>query len=253
MTCGELTLGSWSPELLPTLVVREAYGTRARYRLDGRLLSLSRDGHLHGVDRHRPGGRWCRRGRTRDRWANFWVMLIGVGCLLMLGGLLFCTTMPIGCQCSAARGAGAVPHVGFAGCGGAGGLRRRTVGRPGAVSLKNGLIVAAILVAVSIPIMIYIYAVVWTRPKEWTEAYHLVRYRWLGRELAIAAARTAILAFRPGWSHGAPRRQSTRPAVRGGPRILPLLVLADLLAHTASTFRRLIPAFGRCRRHRPGD
>ena len=26
----ELTYGSWSPELLPTLVVREAYGTRAR-------------------------------------------------------------------------------------------------------------------------------------------------------------------------------------------------------------------------------
>ena len=44
----------------------------------------------------------------------------------------------------------------------------------------------AILVAVSIPIMIYIYAVVWTRPKEWTEAYHLARYRWLGRELIVA-------------------------------------------------------------------
>ena len=26
----DLTYGSWSPELLPTLVVREAYGTRAR-------------------------------------------------------------------------------------------------------------------------------------------------------------------------------------------------------------------------------
>ncbi len=30
LTRGELTFGSWSPELLPTLVVREAYGTRAR-------------------------------------------------------------------------------------------------------------------------------------------------------------------------------------------------------------------------------
>ena len=30
LTYEELTYASWSPELLPTLVVREAYGTRAR-------------------------------------------------------------------------------------------------------------------------------------------------------------------------------------------------------------------------------
>ena len=30
LTWEELTYGSWHPELLPTLVVREAYGTRAR-------------------------------------------------------------------------------------------------------------------------------------------------------------------------------------------------------------------------------
>ena len=30
LTWDELTYGSWPPELLPTLVVREAYGTRAR-------------------------------------------------------------------------------------------------------------------------------------------------------------------------------------------------------------------------------
>ena len=30
LTWDELTYGSWSPELLPTLLVREAYGTHAR-------------------------------------------------------------------------------------------------------------------------------------------------------------------------------------------------------------------------------
>ena len=52
---------------------------------------------------------------------------------------------------------------------------------------------AGILVAVSIPIMIYIYAPVWTQPKQWTEPYHLARYRWLGRELMFGIARTAFL------------------------------------------------------------
>ena len=38
----DLTYASWHPELLPTMVVREAYGTRARaHGLDERLLSLS--------------------------------------------------------------------------------------------------------------------------------------------------------------------------------------------------------------------
>ena len=42
LTWAELTYGSWSPELLPTLLVREAYGTRARDTdwMDG-ILSLS--------------------------------------------------------------------------------------------------------------------------------------------------------------------------------------------------------------------
>ncbi len=62
LSYGDLTYASWHPELLPTLVIREAYGTRARrHRLDGRLLPLPRDEHLHGSDRDRAGGR-------RRRW-----------------------------------------------------------------------------------------------------------------------------------------------------------------------------------------
>ena len=61
LTWDDLIFGSWHPELLPTLVVREAYGTRARDTdwMDG-YLSLSRDERLPGPDRHGPGGR---RGR----------------------------------------------------------------------------------------------------------------------------------------------------------------------------------------------
>ena len=109
-------------------------------------------------------------------------------------------------------------------------------------SLKNGLVVAAILVAVSIPIMIYIYAVVWTRPKEWDEAYHLARYRWLGRELIVATARTAILAISACLVTCAaaavhPARRARRAA------ILPILVLADLLTAHCFDFPTVDPSF----------
>ncbi len=59
----DLTYGSWGPELLPTLVMREAYGTRAQHRLDRRVLPLPRDELLHGLDRHRTGVRRRRRSR----------------------------------------------------------------------------------------------------------------------------------------------------------------------------------------------
>ncbi len=82
----ELIFGSWHPELLPTLVVREAYGTRARDTdwLDGfypyhemntymGLIAMA----LAVVGAGGPA--------RRDRWANFWVILIGLAAILMLG------------------------------------------------------------------------------------------------------------------------------------------------------------------------
>ena len=49
--------------------------------------------------------------------------------------------------------------------------------RPGAVSLRGGLILAGLLVAVSIPIMVYIYTPVWARANGWVKPYHRDRYR----------------------------------------------------------------------------
>ena len=57
------------------------------------------------------------------------------------------------------------------------------IGRPGVVSLRGGLVLAGMLVALSIPIMIYIYTPVWTQPKRWTGPEHIAKFRWLGREL----------------------------------------------------------------------
>ena len=76
----ELTYGSWSPELLPTLVVREAYGTRARdtdwmhgyypyHEMNTYMGLIAIVLAVVGA-----GGR-----AARDRWSSFWVLLIGIG------------------------------------------------------------------------------------------------------------------------------------------------------------------------------
>src|SRR5205807_6962463 len=79
LTWKDLTYGSWHPELLPTLVVREAYGTRARDTdwMDGfypyhemnaylGLLGLA----LAVIGAGGPG--------LSDRWTNFWVLLAAI-------------------------------------------------------------------------------------------------------------------------------------------------------------------------------
>ena len=62
----ELTYGSWSPELLPTLVVREAYGTRARDTdwMDGFYPYHEMNTYM-GLIAIVAGGRRCRRGARR--------------------------------------------------------------------------------------------------------------------------------------------------------------------------------------------
>ena len=104
------------------------------------------------------------------------------------------------------------------------------IGRPGVVSLRGGLILAGVLVALSIPIMIYIYAPVWTEPRRWTRPYHLDQYRWLGRELKTAMLRTGFLVLVAWWiARSAVRAvDSVRRARHAA--ILPLLVIIDLLS-----------------------
>ena len=86
----DLTFASWSPELLPTIVVREAYGTSARDTdwMDGYYPYHEMDTYLGLVGlalavigAGGPG--------LRDRWAGFWVLLAAIGGVLMLGKYTF--------------------------------------------------------------------------------------------------------------------------------------------------------------------
>ena len=227
----ELVFGSWHPELLPTLVVREAYGTRARDTgwLNGYYPYHEMNtyvGLIAMVLAVVGAGGPVR----RDRWANFWVMLIGLGGILMLGKFTFLfdrapqipilgsSREPVRFHIWVALGVAALAAVGV-----------ERLGRPVAVSLRGGLILAGVLVVLSIPIAIGIYHPVWTAPRRWTEPYHIDRYRWLGRELAIAVVRTAVIAAL-GWWVARKAAGSDDPGHRRRwAACLPLLVMADLL------------------------
>jgi hypothetical protein len=227
----ELVYASWSPELLPTLVVREAYGTRARdtswmngyypyHEMNAYMGLIAMALAVVGA-----GG-----PARRDRWTNFWVILIGLGAILMLGRFTFLydranhipvlgsSREPVRFHLWVALGVAALAAVGV-----------ERLARPGAVSLRGGLMLAGMLVALSIPIMILIYKPVWAEPTRWSKPYHLDRYRWLGWELSLAGLRTGLLVALGWWVARSALRASNAEHRARWAAVLPLLVMADLI------------------------
>lgn len=245
LTYDELTYGSWSPELLPTLALREAYGTRARDTdwMDGfypyhemnaylGLLGLS----LAVIGAAGPG--------ARDRWTTFWMLLAITGGLLMLGRFTFLfdyankipiagsSREPVRFHLWVTLAVSALAAVGV-----------ERLARPGVVSLRAALVFSAVLVLASLPILFFIYSPVWNEPKRWTAPYHLARYEWLGRELTIGAIRTGIVvALGLGAAYFASK--AVRPNRRTAwAAALPVLVLVDLLGAHKDDAPTVPPAY----------
>ena len=165
LSWAELTYGSWSPELLPTLLVREAYGTRARDTdwMDGYYPYLEMDTYLGAIALGLAvvGG-----AAYRDRWVGFWVLLAALGGLLMLGRYTFLfdlahrvpvlgsSRIPVRFHLWVTLAVAALAAVGVDR------LARPGPGpaprRPSSPSLA--------LAALSAPILVYVYAPVWTEP-----------------------------------------------------------------------------------------
>ena len=231
LSWADLTYGSWHPELLPTMVVREAYGTRARDTdwMDGFYpyhemntymgliaIALAVIGSLG-----RP---------ARDRWVTFWVLLVGLALVLMLGRFTFLfdyankipilgsSREPVRFHLWAALAVAALAAVGV-----------ERLDRQVGLSLRPGLTVALWLVVLSIPILFILYAPVWTEPNRWNHARHVLQFRWLGRELSIAIGRTVILSALA-WLLARTASRTLDPARRARwVAWLPVLIIADLL------------------------
>jgi len=93
----------------------------------------------------------------------------------------------------------------------------------------TSLLVRSSLVALSIPIMIYVYVPVWSQPRKWIGPNHIARFQWLGHELTVSLIRTTILAAFAYWAAQI-AVWTDNPARRARlATLIPLLVLADLL------------------------
>lgn len=229
----DLTYGSWSPELIPTLVVREAYGTRARDTdwLDGHYPYHEMDAYVGLVALGLATlGATRRDDQIRDPETGFWILLAILAPFLMLGKFTFLfdymNKIPL-------VGGAREPvrfHLLFVVAIAA--LAARGVERPanpGRVRLRSALFLAGGLVVVSIPILIYDYAPVWTEPKRWVKPYHIHRYNWLAEELIVGCFRTVVLAA---LAYLAARICGKSESVRLRRRIaavFPVIVLLDLL------------------------
>lgn len=227
--------GSWHPELLPTLLVREAYGTRARDTdwMDGFYPYHEMNAYLGVV-----GLALAVVGVAgyRDRWVGFWVILAGVGGLLMLGKYTFLfdsmrfvpivgsSRIPVRYHLWVTVAVAALAAVGV-----------DRLSRPGRVSLRGAVALILVLAVASIPFLLYAYAPIWTQPNGWPGAREQDRFGWLAGELTGATARTLILATLA-WAFAAAAVRGEGKARRRLAAILPVLALADLVgAHWHET------------------
>ena len=225
----KLTHGSWHPELLPTLVVREAYGTRARDTdwMDGFYPYQEMNAYM-GLTALAlavlGGAGW------RDRWVAFWVILAGVGGLLMLGRFTFLfdfahrvpivgsSRIPVRFHLWVSLAVAALAAVG---------VDRLERGAP--VRLRTPALLVAALVLASVPILLIVYAPALSEAGRWTLPYHVDRNRWLTRELTAATTRTLLIGAAGALAVvTAARTRSARLRVVAC-SALPLVVIADLL------------------------
>ncbi len=228
LTWEQITYGSWSPELLPTLVFREAFGTLPRDTdwLDGYYPYHEMNAYmgLAGLALAVVGA-----GAWRDRWVGFWIILAALGGLFMLGRytalfdfmnrvpVVGSSRIPVRYHLWVSLAVAALAAVGV-----------DRLGRPGAVRLRGALAAVALVLGASAAILAHDYLPIWTDPRR-SGPDELEHFRWLGREVGVAAIRTALIAA-GAWALA--RRAAAEPdAARRAWLVapLPLLVMADLL------------------------
>jgi hypothetical protein len=234
LTWDDLTFGSWHPELLPSLVVREAYGTRAHDTdwMDGFYPYHEMNAYMGLIAMALA---IIGAAAYRDRWVGCWIILAGIGGVLMLGRFTFLfdhahevpiagsSRIPVRFHLWVSLATAALAAIGV-----------DRLARPGPVRLRLALGTMVLMIVLSIPILIYIYAPIWTEPNRWTHPNDQALFRRLEREPLLATVRTFALAA-VAWVIAAITARTTDARRRGWlAALLPLLVIADLLgAHHA--------------------
>ena len=237
------TYGSWHPELLPALLVREAFGTLARNTdwMDGYYPYHEMNAYLGVVG---LGLAAVGAAAYRDRWVGFWPILAGLGGLLMLGrftilfdGMRFLpivgsSRIPVRYHLWVTVAVAALAAVGV-----------DRLARPGKVRLRGAVGLIAALTMISIPLLIFIYRPLWTDPVPWSAPDQRDRTRWLVGEMAWAAGRTLALALAAWWVAARAARSADGRSRHRLAAVLPLLLMADLLGAHAFDVPTIAPAY----------
>jgi hypothetical protein len=243
LTWEQITYGSWSPELLPTLVVREAYGTLARDTdwPDGYYPYHEMNAYLGliGMALAVIGA-----GASRDRWVGAWIVLAGLGMLFMLGRytclfdfmnkvpIVGSSRIPVRYHLWVSLAVAALASVGV-----------DRLARPGRVGLGWPLTFVIAILGASALILGYVYLPIWTETRKWTTPEHLEHFHWLGNELAIGFGRTFVLGVLA-WILVAKASKEVRADRRAWlASALPVLILVDLLGSHRSDVPTIDPSY----------
>ena len=239
----DITYGSWHPELLPTLIVREAYGTRARDTdwMDGFYPYHEMNAYVGVLG---LGLAVLGAAAYRDRWVGFWVLLTGIGVTLMLGRFTFLfdqmhrvpilgsSRIPVRYHLWVSLAVAALAAVG---------IDRLAADRP--VRLRGAFGFVLLLIAISVPLALWIYEPAWTEPGRWPSPHQRSRYGWLTHELVLSITRTTSVGLMGAALAVGASRAANSPHRKRIAALIPLLMLADLLGSHWSDVPTISPGY----------
>lgn len=194
LTWRDQTFGSWHPQLLPTVFVREAYGTRARDTdwMDGFYPYHEMNVYLGAMALALAltGAR-----RWRDPWVGLWVFMAFISVVFMLGRFTFVMDfwhrVPL-------LGSSRIPvryhlWVTFAIAALASQAIDMAIAGREKLYLKMPLATLGLLATLAGCIFAWGMTPWWTEARRWTSPYHLERNRWLADELTGSFVRCACI------------------------------------------------------------
>lgn len=188
------TFGSWHPQLLPTLFVREAYGTRARDTdwMDGFYPYHEMNAYL-GLTALMTALLGTR--RWRDPWVGLWCFVGFVSVLFMLGRftmimdfwhkipILGSSRIPVRYHLWATFATAALASQGI----------DRLVSDSDRVKFRGILVVLGMFALAATGIFAWTMTPWWTEAGRWTAYYHQERNQWLTDDLIRGTIRSLVI------------------------------------------------------------
>ncbi|MFM7317482.1 MAG: YfhO family protein [bacterium] len=184
------TFGSWHPQLLPSLFVREAFGTRARDTdwMDGFYPYHEMNAYLGGTAMLLAliGAR-----NWRNPWVGMWLFIGFVSTVFMLGRftlvmdfwhripVLGSSRIPVRYHLWATLATAALASQGLS----------HVIGHNSRLKIHRPLWLLAGFSALATGIFIWGMIPWWTEAGRWTTNYHRDRNNWLTRELLVSGVR----------------------------------------------------------------